>query len=170
MIAVGILVVVVGIVLVIGVLLPKNHVALRTARFSQPPEIVWKAIADFGASTSWRPDIQRVERLQNHEGRPVWCEIDEHGKGITYEVLDSIPPYRLVRRIADPKLPFGGTWTMEIEASNGGSTVTITESGEVYNPLFRFVSRFIIGHTASIDGYLRALGKKWGEDVVLVTR
>ena len=30
----------------------------------------------------------------------------------------------------------------------------ITENGEVYNPLFRFVSRFVMGHTRTIDTYL----------------
>jgi len=34
----------------------------------------------------------------------------------------------------------------------------------VTNPLFRFMSRFIIGHTATLDQYLRALGKKYGSD------
>ena len=47
---------------------------------------------------------------------------------------------------------------------SGGSVVTITEHGSVYNPVFRFVSRFIMGHTATIDGYLRALGRKFGNE------
>ena len=35
----------------------------------------------------------------------------------------------------------------------------ITENGEVYNPLFRFMSRFVFGHTATIDKYLEDLGQ-----------
>lgn len=31
-----------------------------------------------------------------------------------------------------------------------------------YNPIFRFISRFIIGHSASIDSYLKALNSKLG--------
>ena len=41
----------------------------------------------------------------------------------------------------------------------------VTEHGEVYNPLFRFVSKFIIGHHTSLEQYLRALGQKLGETV-----
>ena len=41
----------------------------------------------------------------------------------------------------------------------------ITEDGEVYNPVFRFMSRFIIGHAATLDQYLTALGKRLGVDV-----
>jgi hypothetical protein len=43
--------------------------------------------------------------------------------------------------------------------------VTITERGLVGNPIFRFVSRFVIGQTATMDSYLRALGKRFGEEV-----
>jgi hypothetical protein len=35
--------------------------------------------------------------------------------------------------------------------------LTITERGVVYNPVFRFASRFIIGHAGSIEQYLAAL-------------
>jgi hypothetical protein len=41
-------------------------------------------------------------------------------------------------------------------------TLTITEHGEVYNPLFRFVSRFIMGQTATLDAYLKALNANLG--------
>jgi hypothetical protein len=68
----------------------------------------------------------------------------------------------MVTRIADSKLPFGGTWAYEIVPASNSCTLTITEDGEVYNPLFRFVSRFVIGHTATLDGYLKALSTKLG--------
>jgi hypothetical protein len=32
--------------------------------------------------------------------------------------------------------------------------------------VFRFVSRFIMGHTATIDAYLRALGKRFGTEPI----
>ncbi len=76
--------------------------------------------------------------------------------------MESSPPRRLVTRIADPKLPFGGTWTYEIVSLERACTLTITEDGEVYNPLFRFVSRFVIGHTATIDRYLKSVTQKLG--------
>ena len=54
-------------------------------------------------------------------------------------------PSLLVGRIADPSLPFGGTWTYRISAAaGGGSEVTITEDGEIYNPIFRFMARFVL--------------------------
>jgi hypothetical protein len=63
----------------------------------------------------------------------------------------------MVVRIADPDLPFGGTWTYELKQEESGTRVTITERGEVYNPIFRFMSRFVFSHTATLERYLAAL-------------
>jgi hypothetical protein len=41
-----------------------------------------------------------------------------------------------------------------------GSRVTITERGEIYNPIFRFVARFFLGYTATMDAALQALSKR----------
>jgi hypothetical protein len=61
--------------------------------------------------------------------------------------------------IADSTLPFGGKWTYELTPSGTGTMLRITEDGEVYNPVFRFVSRFVMGHTATMDKYLADVGK-----------
>jgi hypothetical protein len=66
-----------------------------------------------------------------------------------------------VTRIADPDQPFGGTWTFELTRAGAGTRVTITERGEVYNPIFRFLSRFVFGHTATLESCLLALERKW---------
>jgi len=68
-----------------------------------------------------------------------------------------------VSRITDKGLPFGGSWDYRIERDGEGSKVTVTENGEVYNPIFRFVSRYVMGHTATLDKYLAALAAKTGE-------
>ena len=67
-------------------------------------------------------------------------------------------------RIADPNLPFGGTWTYELTPQADGSTMLrITENGEIRNIFFRFVSRFLMGYTKTMEDYLNALGQKFGE-------
>jgi hypothetical protein len=75
-------------------------------------------------------------------------------------VLEADPPHKLVTRIADPHLPFGGSWTYEITPTATGCSLTITEHGEIYNPVFRFVARYVQGYTATIDNYLKALHAK----------
>ncbi len=155
---VGLVAVVVG----VGLLLPKKHRASESARFRVGAEPLWEVITTFGAYPTWRTGISAVERLPERNGHDVWKETDSHHEGIPYETVESVPNKRLVRRIADPTLPFGGTWTFELEPTPEGATLTITEDGEVYNPVFRFVSRFVMGHTKSIHGYLSDLQAKVG--------
>ena len=56
--------------------------------------------------------------------------------------------------------PSAGPGRMRIAPTASGSTLTITEHGEIYNPVFRFVARYVQGYTATIDNYLRALHAK----------
>jgi len=84
---------------------------------------------------------------------------------MTMVVESAESPKRMVTRIVDQNLPFGGRWEYDIEPDGpDASRVTITERGWVSNPIFRFVSRFVMGHTATIDAYLRALGKHFGSE------
>jgi Polyketide cyclase / dehydrase and lipid transport len=160
LIVAGILILLVAAVAVIGAILPKNHLASRTSRFRQPPQAIWDVIT---GPVDWRPDIRSYEKLAPRDGRRSWKEVDQHGQAITYESIEETPPHRLVTRIADPKLPFGGTWTHEIIPDANGSVVTITEAGEIYNPIFRFMARFVFGYSGSIETYFKALHAKFGE-------
>lgn len=146
----------------IGYLLPKEHTVTREARFHQPPEVIWKTITDIDAMPSWRQGLKSVKRLPDQNGLPAWVETLDTG-AIPLETVASQPPLKLVVRIADPKLPFGGTWTYEITALPAGSTLRIREDGEIYNPVFRFLSRFVFGYTGTVDTYLKSLSRKFGE-------
>lgn len=163
---VGGLAAVVAIVWAIGAALPKGHVATRAARFAQPPEKIWEAITDVEAMPAWRKDLKSVARLPEENGRAGWVETMDMGE-IPLRVEESDAPRRLVTRIADEKLPFGGTWTFEIVPVDGGSTLRITERGEVRPALFRFMSKFIFGHTKTMETYLKNLGEKFGERVTI---
>ncbi len=151
-----------GIAAAIGAMLPVPHTASRKARFKAAPEAIWAAIT---GPPDWRPDVKRFGALADENGRRRWWEEDSHKQRITYELVEEVAPSRRVTRIADRNLPFGGTWTVEVAPSGSGSEVRIREDGEIYNVIFRFVARFFMGYTSTIDGYLRNLGKKLGETV-----
>ena len=146
----------------IGYLLPKEHTATREARFHQPPEVIWKAITGIDDMPAWRQGLKSVKHLPDVNGLPAWQETLETGS-MPYETTLSKPPSKLIVRIADPKLPFGGTWTYEITAVPSGSVLRIREDGEIYNPIFRVISRFLLGYTATMETYLTSLAKKLGE-------
>ena len=137
--------------------------ATRIGRYSQPPDAVWKVITDVEAMPSWREGLKSVQRLPDRNGLPAHVEVTSSGT-ILMETVEMIPPQKLVSRIADPKLPFGGTWTFEIAPTGEGATLRITERGYVTNPFFRFMSRFVFGQTSTMESYLRSLAKKFGEE------
>jgi hypothetical protein len=153
LVIVGVLAAAVITVVLVGALLPTAHTVTRSVTLPQSPGTVWTTITDIDGYPSWRPGVRSVKRLP--DGR--WQEYDGR-QLITYEVTEAQAPIRLVTRIADDNLPFGGTWTYAVTPTpDGGSTVTVTEDGAVYNPIFRFVSRFVMGHAATVDKYLAAL-------------
>ena len=167
-IVVLLLAVVVGlglIVVVIGYLLPVQHVVTVTAHVPATPEQVWSALTDVAAYPQWRGDVTSAEMLPADSGHVAWRERGKND-AISYAIEQAEPPRRLVTRITDKSLPFGGGWEYVVTPEGSGSRVQITERGEVYNPVFRFVSRFIMGHTATASAFLRSLGARFGATVV----
>ena len=162
LIVVGFLAGLVALAAVIGLLLPKEHKATKTLHLKRPPAEVWAAITGYGSMAQWRTNLARVERLPDRDGKQVWKEVTKDGweLPLAEEVVE--PPRRLVRRIADPSLPFGGNWTYEIEPAADGCSITITENGEVSNPLFRLMSR-LTDQSANIVQFLQSLAAKFGE-------
>jgi hypothetical protein len=149
-------------VVAIGGLLPKRHVVSRSASFHTTPEKLFSLIA---GAQNWRPDVTRSEILPAEKGRELVRETTSDGETITYELLDRTPPTSLKRRIATENLPYSGTWTFSLQPNGENTVVRITEDGQVHNPVFRFMSRLVFGHTRTMDNYLRALGKATGREV-----
>ena len=121
------LVVVVVLVAAIGAMLPKKHTASRTVTVALPPDALYRLLTEITFG-----DV------------PV-------------RIVRQEPPSLLVARVVEGQ-PFGGTWTYHVApAPGGGSRLTITEDGEVYNVIFRFMSRFVFGHYATMDAFVAKL-------------
>jgi hypothetical protein len=149
-------------VLVIGWLLPRDHVATRVGRYHQSPETIWAVITDNDAMPSWREGLKSVKPKTSVNGLPADIEVTTMGE-LPMETVEMTAPRKMVRRLGGDNLPFGGTWTFEITPAADGSTLRITENGYVTNPFFRFVSRFVMGYTGEMEKFLRSLAKKFGE-------
>ena len=138
----------------IGYALPQNHVATVERTLKVPPERIFERISDPSRYPQWRKDVTSVEVLSSE---PLKWREHAGDDPITYEVVENRPLSRFVTRIADPDLPFGGSWTYELRAQGDGTRLTITERGMVFNPIFRFMSRFIFSHTATMEKFVAAL-------------
>ena len=114
-------------------ILPRDHQVSRTRAFAAPPEELWLAVNDPAITPKGSPKTETTE---------------------------SVPPRLLVHRVVG-ETAFAGTWTFEIAPDAKGSVLTITESASVFNPVFRLVSRFVMGHYRSIDQYMAALGQRF---------
>ncbi len=152
---------VVAVVLVVGWSLPIAHRATRSVVLNVPAESVFSLINNPSAFPHWRSDVKSVDVLSPDSGHQLYREVGKNGS-ILYRVDSVVPNQRLVTRIADKSLPFGGTWTYDVIPQSESTTLQITEDGEVYNPVFRFVSKFIMGHTATIDRYLADVQHRLG--------
>lgn len=153
------LVLLVGVIALIGYLLPQDHVASRSTRLAAPPDTVFDLVHDVGQAASWRTDLKRVEMLPPVDGRVRFREEGRNGS-IVMEIVEATRPTRMVTRIADPEQPFGGTWTFELVPDGDGTRLTITERGEIYNVIFRALARFVFGYTSTLDAYLKSLEGK----------
>jgi uncharacterized protein YndB with AHSA1/START domain len=159
--------VIVGLILIIAVIgwsLPVRHRASMARAYRATPAGIYALITDAESFPSWRSDVKRVEILPANNGHARWIETPKNGQPITFVVERSTPNQLLVTRIADTDLPFGGSWTYEIApAGDGQTSLSLTEDGEVYNPIFRFASRFVMGHDATMKQYLAAVGTRFPE-------
>jgi hypothetical protein len=154
-----------GLVVVIaGYLLPARHEVTVSATIPASPDAVWAVLTDPASYPTWRGDVTSVELLPTDSGHVAWRELGKNG-AIAFVVEEEARPTRLVTRITDRSLPFGGRWEYVVTGAGAGSRVQITEHGEVYNPVFRFASRFIMGHSATARAYLKALGARFGAAV-----
>jgi hypothetical protein len=122
-----------GLIGLVGYFLPVSHQASRSVELNQPPDVVWRLVAD--------PDTYRR-----------WWS----GSDVKTVVVDSTPPARLVTKIVG-ETQFGGTWTLDITPIPTGSRITVTEHGEIYNVVFRALAKYVLGYTGTIDSFLEAL-------------
>ena len=146
----------------VGALLDPDHVASRRATIPRPPAEVWARITDFASFTSWRSDLSRIDL---EPGTPITF-VEHTGQGKVRMQVESLAPERsMVVRIADPSLPFAGSWTFELAAKGEGTELTITERGTVKNPLFRLMAKLFFDPGAGANRYLVDLAKSWGASV-----
>jgi uncharacterized protein YndB with AHSA1/START domain len=147
-------------VAVVGWLLPVGHEASRSAEFAKPPGEVYALVADFRSYPLWWSEVTQVDVLVEAPNRTTFREHMADGP-ILMTVREAVPPARFVTFIDDPDQPFGGSWTFEIAPTpSGGSRLTITERGEIYNPLFRALARFVFGYTGTMESFLAAAGER----------
>lgn len=156
LIIIGIIICLILIIYLIGLLLPVKHTAIISEVIPANTKQVWDKLTQIEKFPSWRKSLNKVEIINNSE----WIEISKRNRipmKITGQTLDN----KLVYAINSKDLAFGGEWIYMLQPKGDSTVLMITENGEVYNPIFRFISKFIIGHSATMRNYMSDLRKSF---------
>jgi len=149
----------VGVMFIMGARLPVEHVASASTTVAAPQTRVWQLIEDVDKQPAWRSGLLRVERVSAVNGRRCWTEVQKHMNMPLCEVIVEPPSTRVVT-IDSATLPFGGTWTYELQPSDASSThLVITENGTTNPALFRFIGHYIYHEDTMIKQYEADLQK-----------
>jgi hypothetical protein len=153
----------------IGTSMPIDHDATCTGVYHQNAERIFDAIADDGASIAWRTDLRSITSASGSGSIAVWRETNGQGQTVDYQTVVSVRPSLLIRQIVpDPGLQFGGVWTYRVGpyyagAISEGNSLQLSEHGQIYNPFFRFMARFVFGYESTMRTYLGQLGTFYHE-------
>ena len=140
----------------IGAMLPRAHVARSEALIAAPPARVAALVRDVEAQPQWRKRVTAIEVVERRANGLRYVE--RQGRdAILFDFAETVSDARFTATIADPKLPFGGTWTFDLAPEGERTRVRIEEDGEVRSLVFRFFARFVVGHEATLRAYLADL-------------
>jgi hypothetical protein len=155
-VSVALVVVAAALILAIGMLLPKDHVARAEALAAGPPDRVAALIRDVEAQPRWRTGVDRIEVLKRGPNSLLYVEHSNQG-AIRFDFSEEVRDRLFRSVIADPDLPFGGSWSIGLAPRGSDTLVSIEERGSVGNPIFRFFSAVIFGHHATMNAWLADL-------------
>ncbi len=163
LIVLGVLVGLVALTAAIGTALPRRHIAVSEIVLPIEPDTVWKVVRNPAALVGTWPELTSAVRVDEASGREVW---EEEVDGFTMRYLITVPvPWLMTAKILEQSgAAFGGHWDYRVIPESQGTRIRVTEAGWVGNPLFRVMMR-IMGTHRSLDGYLTALGRHFGQDV-----
>jgi hypothetical protein len=154
----------IGLAYAVGLTLPRDHTATSAVTLATPREQVWGAIVDVAAQPSWRTGLETVTVESPALESMKWTEHGDYGE-IPLRVVERVEPSRLVVVIDGDDLPFGGRWIYQLDAVDGGTRLSITEEGSVYNPVFRVMSSLFMSEYETLDTFLTDLGRHFSQQV-----
>lgn len=139
-----------------GWLLPRDHVATVEAVVPAGPTEVAALVRDVESQPRWRSSVTAIEVGERRPDGMGYVE-RSGGEAIAFNFAEESRDRRFRSTIADPDLPFGGTWTIALEPDAGGTRVRIEERGFVTDPAYRFFAALVFGHERTMKAYLADL-------------
>lgn len=143
--------------LIVGLLLPKEREFVKTANLKSPPERVFKIVTDVENQTSWRNDIQEIKVIDQY----TWTETPKKGTPITFKTKQKVENQIFEIEIIEPK-SFNGYWVGTFEQIPTGTKVHFKEVVVIKNPFFRVLSAVFVDLDQTMEDYMTNLKTQLG--------
>lgn len=140
----------------IGMMLPEHHIAKAEITVRSPPFEVAQLIRDIEGHPRWRSEVTEIKVVERNATQVRYVE-QSRDDTIAFQFKEERPGTRFRNTIVEPNFPFSGYWVIQVNPLDGGTAISIEEHGSVTNPVFRFLSHFIFGHTSRMKEYLNDL-------------
>jgi hypothetical protein len=144
------LLVLAGLVVLVGWLLPATREGRAEVVIAAPPSRIVDVIADVEAQPDWREGIAAVERTA--EG---WVEVTARGERITFLAEEMGEARTRLRFTSDAG--YTGTWEAVLAPDGDSTRVSVVERAEIPSPLGRILARLLFDPEAFATTYLAAL-------------
>ena len=168
-VAIGALVGAVAAMTLLGWLMPSRYVVSQSFLLPVPVADVWATLADYPGQLAWRRGLTAVDRLPDKGSTGVWRE--SFGRSTTRSTtIEARSPDWLVRQADEEGGAIRRRWEFALEpvVSPRNTRITLTEFGEIRNPLRRFVVRFITGRSTTLKDFLRDLAYRFDAKPALI--
>ena len=141
-----------------GWMLPAHLEAKRSVVINRPPETVWWVLTDYNNAALWHPQYKTSRAISAPGEKPIrWRVLYTDGKVANIEVREEKYARHLVEGIADAKLPFTGSWTVDLEPDDEMCKVTVHSSVVIRRPLDRLFVHWLVDPQVELAKILNAL-------------
>lgn len=131
--------VVLGLVIVVGLLLPPVYQTTAVHRLAASPDAVFAVLTDLDAMPTWRRDLASLERLPEANGVVRWQERGRDGRW-TPLARTAVAPGRIEVEVATSRLT-QRRWVYQWRGVEGATELSVLEATTVQNPASRTLVR-----------------------------
>lgn len=124
------------------------------------PAELHRTLSDPDKQGDWRPGVTQVQHADPIEGDPV-VVITRGSTELALRRNESLAPSKVVWTVVPSKKHvFQGEWVYALAPDGeGGTRITVTETGFIDDPFSRAVTEILIGYEGFSQGTLSALGR-----------
>lgn len=145
-------------ILLIGLLLPKERIVSRKGHFNASPEELYNMVTN-NQDWQYRRSLKNLTILSEHNGLETWDETSKNGTVIRFQTKEK-RPYSFYSFEMRSNI-FTGYWTGHFQPDEQGKTIfTATEYIRIRNPFIKTLSYLFFNIGKLMDEYQNDLRER----------